>query len=1233
MESSAGEPNGANRNNELVEELASLVRVRNRLAGSKDADLPRILAGLLPRLITRLENNFATPASAEQQNSPQQTHRLKARDEISGILAHALERVRGNAGLPTNGFVETLLPAVARLECPIAWTWVMAFLGEGIARCTIESLPQEAMSVLIKCVDDLHSKNFIETSESVQTRDSKCSWILLDTFAIISGLSPLVDWDMDHFEEPRWEVQKSSSWQKLAPESAISTVTDGGAGLFHFLLDVLLFVPDQRSDDQYSGISMPGQSRMNYRKPNGQQWSDMAQSYLRHLKLASLRVAVWPHGSGLFQNQHERALVLCILLNSYNTMHGRLATDYLNHEDGCRTVKKLKRVQNAAVMSSSTCSLSVACSCLILILGNAISQPVLEETFSRQPDLALLWESILGPLPKTNDNQRAPLPLAVASRAASYLNDHPLEWSESYQDDISKKMEAARLLINLILLLADQHIDGKFWAIQLVKSIFGKFLLSAETTTVNDAYVDEYTDWKYHILANCFDVSSQVLEVVVVTGEIINEHKRAPPRNAPLGVPAPFNERNDLNRLLNRHRTYQKKRTLAMDDATQARRAAYQMITDLASSSLNADPSAARSFKWPILLFQCAIHEHESMQPYVSTALDSLLRTYFAECSNIFPGQEGSSSLRTSKEHEAVPLLPSLLDAVCSDSVTARSAAIQWIKQLLKIMDPLAAYHLASHLVADPDTNIALVAKDLARELNALTGERIINLQARELRFIDRSNEEDVKLLDTDLDSRMTTLSKEFLLPQVYSQVLLHDFNYSVEDARQALQEERKSTVERCGLAAHLRNDDNDIDHEEHVSDTVCGICYDEVDNTLSGPCGHQFCRSCWQSYLLSTLEEGKYHILRVRCPQHECGERVTIDDIARVHPDIVERFSTAYRDSFVENDPCHRVCPGPDCTIVVKSSSPSQHPGDAMVHGNAVACNKCNTSFCFQCGEIPHEPAKCQDFAIWMRKFSSSTFFIKRNTKVRRLPWKSHQANDCSCLDCECTNILLHRLTLPQLAKCNSIAIKKPCPGCNAPIEKNMGCNHMTCSSCKTEFCWLCTTKLRKHSEPHTCNRYDPSSSAENDEEKRALFAAERFKGHEEAGLFASDQEKDFDGKAERLLDMFHFLDEDDMQVLGKAITTLVEARNFLKYSYMATMGMAKDPKKLDVFESHQAALEIFTERLNQLTETSLHPLYVEQGDFGINAHFRALSFYQLSVECYIKRILSLGVVHVADG
>ena len=38
--------------------------------------------------------------------------------------------------------------------------------------------------------------------------------------------------------------------------------------------------------------------------------------------------------------------------------------------------------------------------------------------------------------------------------------------------------------------------------------------------------------------------------------------------------------------------------------------------------------------------------------------------------------------------------------------------------------------------------------------------------------------------------------------------------------------------------------------------------------------------------------------------------------------------------------------------------------------------------------------------------------------------------------------------------AKISSMA--KKCPQCGIPIQKNGGCNHMKCSSCKCNFCWI---------------------------------------------------------------------------------------------------------------------------------------------------------------------------------
>lgn len=42
-------------------------------------------------------------------------------------------------------------------------------------------------------------------------------------------------------------------------------------------------------------------------------------------------------------------------------------------------------------------------------------------------------------------------------------------------------------------------------------------------------------------------------------------------------------------------------------------------------------------------------------------------------------------------------------------------------------------------------------------------------------------------------------------------------------------------------------------------------------------------------------------------------------------------------------------------------------------------------------------------------------------------------------------------------------------CPGCRIPLTKNGGCNHMKCTRCYTDWCWLCRMKT-----PQTYAHFD---------------------------------------------------------------------------------------------------------------------------------------------------------------
>ncbi len=249
-----------------------------------------------------------------------------------------------------------------------------------------------------------------------------------------------------------------------------------------------------------------------------------------------------------------------------------------------------------------------------------------------------------------------------------------------------------------------------------------------------------------------------------------------------------------------------------------------------------------------------------------------------------------------------------------------------------------------------------------------------------------------------------------------------------------------------------------------------CSICCETVpgNRVLALPCLHYFCRACWKNYLHHKVEDGPSCVC-VNCPQPKCGQKVGEE----LFEALLEKSSAEmvkYRkyalSSFVGINRHLRFCPGKMCNRV--ASGPALCP--------YVKCD-CGEVFCFKCGEESHEPVTCENLVQWKEKCQNES---------------------------ETANWIL--------------ANTKKCPKCCIRIEKNQGCNHMTCCQCRFEFCWICMDPWDEHGAGtggyYRCNRYEAcgggkdSAARAKAELDRYLHYYRRWNAHYQSQKFAMTQQ-----------------------------------------------------------------------------------------------------------------------------
>ena len=180
----------------------------------------------------------------------------------------------------------------------------------------------------------------------------------------------------------------------------------------------------------------------------------------------------------------------------------------------------------------------------------------------------------------------------------------------------------------------------------------------------------------------------------------------------------------------------------------------------------------------------------------------------------------------------------------------------------------------------------------------------------------------------------------------------------------------------------------------------VCNEMFTVHEKNKVKKCGHAFCSNCWYDFLSIKIKENK--LPSIKCLNYNCKEKLNDEFIIRLlnhNNDLIRKYKRYKLELEIINDPNRKLCPYPNCDSYLELK---------QIRHKDVTC-KNNHTFCFECLKKPHGKLPC-------------------NANLDK--------------------------SMKEYAKNNFV---KKCPKCSIITEKNNGCNHITCTKCGYQWCWLC--------------------------------------------------------------------------------------------------------------------------------------------------------------------------------
>ena len=194
-----------------------------------------------------------------------------------------------------------------------------------------------------------------------------------------------------------------------------------------------------------------------------------------------------------------------------------------------------------------------------------------------------------------------------------------------------------------------------------------------------------------------------------------------------------------------------------------------------------------------------------------------------------------------------------------------------------------------------------------------------------------------------------------------------------------------------------------------------CLICLESFDRNVGIilQCGHFCCDNCFYNYLKTQINSAK--VAKLQCFIKDCDYVLNEDFILEKLKDdkaLVDKYKVFKQRAEIFLSKDKKFCPEPDCNSYLQQSKDKY-----------VQCEN-GHKYCYICLKKWHGKSPCdeeldKDFQIWKKD-----------------------------------------------------KVVKQCPRCKIYTEKNEGCNHMTCTECKYQWCWLCEGEYQEgHFRRGTCN------------------------------------------------------------------------------------------------------------------------------------------------------------------